>query len=100
VELTPKDGTPEIFYFDQKSAMLVRMTQTFSTAMGDIPVDVVFSDYRAVDGIQTPFSMVQKAMSQTVTMHFDKVAYNTDIGADRFRLPDAVKMIVEKRKQQ
>jgi hypothetical protein len=100
VELTPKEGKPEVFYFDQKSAMLVRLTQTFSTAMGDIPIEVIFSDYRTVDGIQTPFSMVQKAMSQTITMHFDKVTYNADIGPDRFKVPDGVKMILEKRKQQ
>jgi hypothetical protein len=100
VELTPKEGKPEIFYFDQNSGMLVRMTQTFPTAMGDIPIEVLFSDYRAVDGIQTPFSMVQKAMSQTVTMHFDKVTYNAEIAADRFTLPAPVQALVARRKQQ
>jgi hypothetical protein len=101
VELTPKaeDGRPEVFYFDQKSVLLVRETQTLSTAMGDIPVDAAFSDYRSVDGIQTPFSMVQKAMGQSINMHFDKVTYNAAIAPDRFALPAAVQALVDKRKQ-
>jgi hypothetical protein len=101
VELTPKakDDRPEVFYFDQKTVLLVRETQTLSTAMGDIPVDASFSDYRAVDGIQTPFSMVQKAMGQSINMHFDKVTYNAGIAPDRFALPAAVQALVDKRKQ-
>jgi len=85
VELTPKDkeAKPEIYYFDQKTVLLVRVTQTLPTAMGDIPVEAGFSDYRLVDGIQTPFSMVQKAMGQSIDMHFDKVTYNAEIAADR-----------------
>ena len=98
VEMTPKEGKAEIFYLDQKSVFLVRVTQTLATAMGDIPVDVGFGDYRAVDGIQTPFSMVQKAMGHTINMHFDKVTYNGQIEPDRFDLPAAVKALVEKRK--
>jgi outer membrane lipoprotein-sorting protein len=66
--------------------------------MGDIPVEAGFSDYRLVDGIQTPFSMVQKAMGQSIDMHFDKVTYNAEIAADRFALPPAVRALVEKRK--
>ena len=100
VELTPKDkeAKPEIYYFDQKTVLLVRVTQTLPTAMGDIPVEAGFSDYRLVDGIQTPFSMVQKAMGQSINMHFDKVTYNAEIAADRFALPPAVKALVGKRK--
>ncbi|MGD1073726.1 MAG: hypothetical protein ABSB15_26750 [Bryobacteraceae bacterium] len=98
VELTPREGKPEIFYFDQKSVLLVRVTQTLSTAMGDIPVDAGFADYRVVDGIETPFTMVQKAMGQTINMHFDKVIYNAEMAGDRFQLPAAVKALLVKRK--
>lgn len=98
IELTPKEGKPEIFYLDRKSLFLVRVTQTLSTAMGDIPVDVAFSDYRPVDGIQTAFSWLQKAMGQTMNLHFDKVAYNAPIAPDRFALPPAVKALLDKHK--
>jgi hypothetical protein len=96
VEMTPKEGAPEMYYFDRKSALLVRMTQTLPTALGDIPVDVSLSDYRPVDGIQTPFAMVQKAMSQTLNMRFDKVTYNAKIEPTRFDLPLPVKALLKR----
>jgi len=40
-----------------------------------------------VDGIKTPFTLTQKAMSQTIVMRFDKVQYNASIPAGRFDLP-------------
>lgn len=98
VQMTPKDGAPEIFYFDRASELLVRTTQTLPTALGDIPVDVVFSDYRAVDGVRMPFRMTQQAMSQTLNMRFDQIACNVAMEPGRFGLPAAVQALLAKRK--
>lgn len=98
VELTPKEGKPEVFFFDKNSGLLVRMTQTVSSAMGEIPVDVSLTDYRNVRGIQTPFSMIQKAMSQVMAMHFEKVEWNPDLPANRFDPPPAIQALISKRK--
>lgn len=98
VEMTPKEGKPETFFFDQVSGLLVRSLETLTTPLGDIPVEQEMSDYRTVSGIKTPFTMTQKAMSQVMIMHFDKVTYNVDIPADRFDLPPAVKTLAARRK--
>ena len=98
VEMISTAGKPETFYFDKATMLLVRTTATITTALGDIPVDVSMGDYRVVDGIQTPFSLTQKAMSQTIAMHFDKVQYNADIPPGRFDLPAAVKALVARKK--
>ncbi|MDP9169362.1 MAG: hypothetical protein M3N54_01980 [Acidobacteriota bacterium] len=99
VELTPTEGkNPEFFYFDKETGLLSRVAMIVPTALGDIPADVSMSDYRVVDGIQTPFAMTQKAMSQVLAMHFDKVVYNDQIAPDRFDLPPAVKAIADKQK--
>jgi hypothetical protein len=98
IELTPKEGKPETMYFDQASGLLVRSSQTLTTAMGDIPVESELADYRTVDGIKTPFTMTQKAMSQTMIMHFEKVTYNAEIPAAKFELPAAVKALAAKSK--
>jgi len=99
VEMTPKEGKPETFYFDKNTMLLVRTTATIATPLGEIPVDALMGDYRVVDGIQTPFTLTQKAMSQVIVMKFDKVQYNAPIAADRFDLPPAVKALAAKRKQ-
>jgi zinc protease len=99
VEMTPKEGKPEMFYFDKDTMLLVRTTATVATPLGEIPVEAMMGDYRVVDGIKTPFTMTEKAMSQVIVMKFDKVQYNVPIAADRFALPPAVKALAAKRKQ-
>jgi zinc protease len=99
VEMTPKEGKPEMFYFDKDTMLLVRTTATVATPLGEIPVEAMMGDYRVVDGIKTPFTMTEKAMSQVIVMKFDKVQYNVPIAADRFDLPPAVKALAAKRKQ-
>ncbi|MDE3197707.1 MAG: hypothetical protein KGN84_15265 [Acidobacteriota bacterium] len=98
IEMTPKLGKPETFYFDKGTMLLVRTTATITTPLGDIPVDASMSDYRVVDGIQTPFEMTQKAMSQTLVMKFSKVQYNANIPASVFDLPPAVKALADRKK--
>jgi zinc protease len=99
VEMTPKEGKPEVFYFDKDTMLLVRTTATVTTPLGEIPTDAMMGDYRVVDGIKTPFTLTEKAMSQVIVMKFDKVQYNVPIAADRFDLPPAVKALAAKRKQ-
>jgi hypothetical protein len=96
VEMTPKEGKPETFYFDKQTMLLVRSTGIVTTALGDIPIDTRLGDYRPVDGIQTPFSMRQNAMTQTLIMKFDKVQYNAAIPPGRFDLPAAVQALAQK----
>jgi hypothetical protein len=93
-----KTAKPETFYLDKESLLLVRTTMTMTMALGEIDVDESIGDYRPVNGIQTPFRMVQKAMNQVLTMKFDKASYDAEIPAGRFDLPPAVKTMVERRK--
>ena len=99
VVMTPKEGKEEIFFFDQATGLLVRSVQTLTTPLGEIPVEQEMSDYRTVGGVKTPFSMTQKAMSQTLVMHFDKVQYNAAIPPGTFDLPPAVKALAARKKQ-
>jgi hypothetical protein len=99
VDMIPKEGKPETFFFDKESGLLVRITTVLGTPVGDIPSETTMGDYRAVDGIQTSFRMTQKAMNQNIVMRFDKIVYNAPIPKGRFDLPAAVKSLLDKRKQ-
>jgi hypothetical protein len=96
VEMVAKEGKPENWFFDRDSGLLVKTSGVLSTAMGEISTELTNSDFRAVDGILTPFAMTQKAMSQTIVMRFDKIAFNTAIPADRFDPPSSVKNLRKK----
>lgn len=97
VNMTPKHGSVEQFFFDKETGLLVKIMQTLATALGEIPVEMTIGDYRGVDGIQTPFLMTQSAMGQNMRMHIDQVSYNVKIPASRFELPAAVKAIAAKK---
>jgi hypothetical protein len=98
VEMMPKEGKPETFFFDKASGLLVRIAAVLSTALGDIATEATMSDFRSVDGILTPFAITEKAMSQNILMRFGKIAYNAEIPNDRFELPASVKAKRDKKK--
>jgi hypothetical protein len=96
VEMVAKEGKPETWFFDRDSGLVVKTSGVVSTAMGDLATELTMSDFRTVNGILTPFAMTQKAMSQTIVMRFDKIAYNAPIPADRFAPPNSVKSLRKK----
>jgi hypothetical protein len=98
VEMTPKQGKVETFYFDRDSGLLARMDQIAPSPLGEIPTEMDLTDYRVVEGVQTPFSMTQKVVGQTIAIRLDKVTYNANIAPGRFDLPAAVKELLNKKK--
>jgi hypothetical protein len=99
VEMTPKEGKPETFYFDRDSGLLVRIAAVRTTPLGDISTESTMSDFRSVNGILTPFTQTETAMSQKIVTHFKDVSYNVPLPKDRFDLPAAVKAIPSHTKQ-
>jgi hypothetical protein len=96
VQMVAKEGKPETWFFDRDSGLLVKTSGILSTAMGDLATELTMSDFRTVGGILTPFAMTQKAMSQTIVMRFDKIAFNAPIPPDRFDPPSSVKSLRKK----
>ena len=98
VEMTPKEGKPETFFFDRDSGLLVRTSAVHSTPLGDIPAESIMSDFRSIDGILTPFALTEKAMSQTIVMRFRNISYNVSLPKDRFDLPAPVQALASRKK--
>jgi hypothetical protein len=96
--MTPKRGKVETFYFDRDSGLLARMDQIVPSPLGEIPTEMDLTDYRVVEGVQTPFSMTQKVVGQTIAIRLNKVTYNANIAPGRFDLPPAVKELLDRKK--
>ncbi len=75
---------------------MVQTSSIRTTPLGDIAAETDMSDFRPVDGILTPFTLTEKAMSQTIVMQFTNVAYNADMPKDRFDLPPEIKALLKK----
>ena len=95
IVMTPSEGQPIVGYYQKKSGLQVKMTTVSSTQMGDIPVELIASDYKDFGGILEPAKVVQKAGPQEFTITLDRVEVNPAIPPERFDLPSAVRQLVE-----
>ena len=96
VVLTPADGKPQTEYFDKKSGLMVKRTATVVNPMGEIPMEMTFTDYKNFGGILRPAKVSQKAMGQEFSITLDDTKTNVEIPKDRFEPPAAVKKLMEK----
>jgi hypothetical protein len=96
VVLTPKEGKPETVYFSKKTGFLIKRTATMTNPMGELPMEMMLSNYKDQGGIMMPKTMAMKVMGQEFTITIDDVKVNTDIPKDRFEPPAEVKKLIEK----
>jgi zinc protease len=56
VVMKPKaGGHPETRYYSQATGLLIKLSTKQKSPMGEIPMNVLFSDYRDVDGVKMAF---------------------------------------------
>jgi hypothetical protein len=96
VVMTPTEGQPMIGYYQKKSGLQVKITTVASTQMGDIPVELVASDYKDFGGILEPAKVTQKTGPQEFMMTLDSVEVNPVIPPDKFALPPEVRQLADK----
>lgn len=96
IQLTPADGPPIIQCYDKQSSLMVKMTMTAQSPLGEQTMDSFPSDYRKEGDILMPHKIKQSVAGQEVVINIDSVTFNADIPADKFALPDEIKALVNK----
>ena len=80
-------GEPPVnLYFDD-SGLLVRIVRWNNTAVGTIPIQIDYEDYREVGGVQMPFRSVMTWTDGQSTFELEEVRPNVEIDAARFARP-------------
>jgi hypothetical protein len=92
-------GAPTMGHLSQMDFFLDSTTflpaaVTFNThpdnnALLDIPIEIRFSDYRAVSGVQVPFH-IQKFLNNSLLLdiHFETAVVNMGLSASQFQVGD------------
>jgi len=80
-------GVTEQLLFDRESGLLARRIIRLKTPMGELPVQIDYSDYRPVGGVQTPFEMHITDWESVSAMKFSEVVFNQPVDAARFARP-------------
>ena len=96
VVLTPNEGKPETQYYDKKSNLMVKMTMTVVSQMGEIPTETVVSEYKEQGGLLSAHKTRHKALGQEFEITIGQIDYNIVMPKDRFDLPNEIKALVKK----
>jgi hypothetical protein len=83
---TNQNETPVNLYFDD-AGLLVRLIRWNDTAVGPVPTQFDFSDYREVEGIRRPYEWVRVWTNNRVVFKLKDVRINAPVDASRFLRP-------------
>ncbi len=83
----PGRQPPLNLYFDEDTGLLVRALRFADTAVGRIPTQIDFSDYRDVGGMKMPFTIVETWTDGQSTIELTDIRQNVTIDDARFRRP-------------
>jgi outer membrane lipoprotein-sorting protein len=81
---------PVNFYFDQ-AGLLVRIVRYVDTAVGRVPTQIDYSDYRDVAGVKLPFKWITTWTDGQGTTELSEIQANTVIPASRFAQPAPIR---------
>jgi len=81
-------GQPPVnFYFDEQTGLLVRLLRYADTAVGRVPTQIDYTDYREVAGVKVPFRWTATWTDGQATTELSEVRPNVAIEAARFTKP-------------
>ena len=82
------EGKPPLkLYFDAQSGLLLREQRYADTALGYLPTQVDFGDYRDVDGVKVAFRWTLARPSGRFTIQIDSTQQNVPVDDARFAMP-------------
>jgi hypothetical protein len=87
-------GQPPLnLYFDEESGLLVRALRFVDTAIGRLPTQIDFSDYRDVDGVKMPFHWMTTWTDGQSTIELTEAKTNVAIDPAKFRRPEPARAV-------
>lgn len=84
------DNRVERLFFDAENGLLLRRITYTRTMIGVIPEQTDFQDYRDVDGVKLPFTIVLASVdagNPISTRKFDEIKLNAPIDDTKFKMP-------------
>jgi len=83
-----REGKPPIhLYFDQQSGLLVRLIRYGDTALGLLPTQIDYADYREVSGLKVPYRWTLSRPSGRFSIQVSEVQQNVPVDDAKFVKP-------------
>lgn len=85
-----REGKPPIqLYFDQQSGLLVRLVRFGETALGWLPTQIDYADYRDSNGVKIPYRWTLARPSGRFTIQVTDAKQNVPVDEAKFTKPVA-----------
>jgi hypothetical protein len=85
-----REGKPPLrLYFDEQSGLLVRLVRYGETALGRMPTQIDYADYREAGGVKIPFRWTLARPSGRFTIQVSEVKQNVPVDDAKFAKPPA-----------
>jgi hypothetical protein len=84
---TSSAGAVATLYFDAETGLLTRVVRYANSAMGRVPTQIDFEDYREVAGVKIPFKWSFAWLSGRDVIELSDVQANVPIDASKFSKP-------------
>ena len=85
-----REGKPPIrLYFEEQSGLLVRLVRFGETALGWLPTQIDYADYRATNGVKIPYRWTLARPSGRFTIQVNDVKQNVPVDDAKFAKPAA-----------
>lgn len=81
------NGMLATFYFDKKTGLLTRMIHYANSAVGRVPTQTDYSDYRPVAGVMMPFQYTYGWVSGREEYKLTEIQPNVSVDAAKFAKP-------------
>lgn len=96
LKLTTQAGDVKQVFFSVDSGLKLKTKQTVSSAMGEIPVEIYYNDYKELDGMTHAMTMIQ-LLPNNMEMEIvtTKIELNPKFAEDQFELPSEIKQMIK-----
>lgn len=85
-----REGKPPLrLYFDAQTGLLVRLVRYSETALGRLPTQIDYTDYRDVAGVKVPFRWTLARPGGRFTIQASEVKQNIPVDDAKFARPAA-----------
>lgn len=85
-----REGKPEmLLYFDVQSGLLVRMVRFADSALGLVPTQIDYADYKESDGVNLPLRWTLARPGGRFTIQINKIQQNVPVDESKFVKPPA-----------
>ena len=82
------EGKPPVqLYFDAQSGLLVRLVRYGDTALGLLPTQIDYADYRDTNGVKIPYRWTLARPSGRFTIQISDVKQNVPVDDAKFAKP-------------